>query len=126
MNTTTPAKNAIPNPAMTNLHHAERQTVFNRGVIVRKSLFLLVWLLSPLAAVCQDITSPVPTTMNVPIPTISSTEPVELNAHETVSLATGAVSFSLPVVSLPQRGGKTLDIGFVLSGNNYSLKETHA
>jgi len=97
-----------------------------RGVIVRKSLLLLVWLLSPLAAVCQDITSPVPTTMNVPIPTISSTEPVELNAHETVSLATGAVSFSLPVVSLPQRGGKTLDIGFVLSGNNYSLKETHA
>ncbi|HSY36526.1 MAG TPA: RHS repeat-associated core domain-containing protein [Acidobacteriaceae bacterium] len=78
------------------------------------------------ACVAQSVTAPVPTTINAPVPTISSAEPVEMNSHEKVSLATGAVSFFLPVVSLPQRGGQSLNIGFVLSGNNYALRETGA
>ena len=76
------------------------------------------------AGVAQNIPAPIPTTINAPIPTISSAEPVEMTTHESLSLATGGVAFSLPVISLPQRGGTSLNIGFVLSGNNYTLRET--
>jgi hypothetical protein len=93
-----------------------------------RSLKIVALIVFPVGAACvaQSVTAPVPTTMNAPIPTSSSAEPVEMNSHEKLSLATGAVSFSLPVVSLPQRGGQSLNIGFVLSGNNYALRETGA
>lgn len=49
---------------------------------------------------------------------------VEENSHEQLSLTTGALSFALPVVTLPQRGGRSLHIGFVYQSNVYALKET--
>ena len=73
----------------------------------------------------QSVTPPVPTTINLPNPTISSAEPVEMTTHETISLATGNVAFFLPVASFPQRNGSPLNLGFVLDGNTYSLREPH-
>jgi YD repeat-containing protein len=67
-----------------------------------------------------------PTLLNLPTPPISSAEPVEITAHETLSLASGSTSIFIPSVSLPQRGGKSLTLGFTMSGNQYSLRETRA
>ncbi len=71
-----------------------------------------------------------PSTLNVPTPLNNSlTSPyttMQEGAHEQLSLATGALSLSIPVVSLPQRGGQALNLGFVYSNETYSLKETGA
>jgi len=69
---------------------------------------------------------PRPTMLNIAAPTIAPSEPVELTTHEKVSMSTGAISFSVPVVSLPQRGGSTLEIGYVYSGGGYALRQTGA
>ena len=96
---------------------------FSRGVAGTAAL---MFIFAASKGTSQSITVPSPTTLNVTIPTISTTEPVDVTTHETVSLSSGVVAFSLPVVSFPQRGDQALTIGFVLSGNQYALRETQA
>ena len=94
--------------------------------VVRRSLGkVLVLALFPVMVSAQSITPPAQTTINAPIPTLGSNEPVELTTHEKISLATGGVSFFLPVVSLPQFAGQPLTVGFILDGANYAMRETH-
>ena len=86
----------------------------------------LLCAISTLPAWSQD---PAPSTLNFNTPAntggTSTFGTVELSGHEQLSIATGTVGFSLPVVSLPQRGGRSLDIGFIYSSNTYALKETN-
>lgn len=64
--------------------------------------------------------------MNIPFPNLTSGLPVEQHAREQLSLPGGTLSFSVPVISLPQRGGGSLDIGFLFSGASQALRETGA
>jgi RHS repeat-associated protein len=92
-----------------------------------KSSKITVLIMLLAGGVCsgQSVTPPVPTSINLPNPTMSSAEPAEMSTHETVSLATGNVAFFLPVASFPQRNGSSLSLGFVLDGNTYSMREPH-
>ena len=51
-------------------------------------------------------------------------ETLEQNAREQVSLSTGQLTSSIPILSLPQQGGRKLELGYVYSSNTWSAKET--
>src|ERR1017187_2202825 len=67
-----------------------------------------------------------PTAINIPTAPASQGVVAAEAGHEQLSLATGGLSFFIPVVSLPQRNGVPLDIGFVYTDSRYDIKETGA
>lgn len=91
----------------------------------RLPVFSIPLCLGAMVCSAQQISVPVPSTINAPVPTLSSAEPVQMSTRETVSLSTGAVNFFLPVVSFPQRGGGSLQLAFLVSGSSYQLKEPY-
>ncbi len=93
------------------------------------SILLLLSACFPSAQGYAQNTDPA-TTLNAPQPDIAPGPPqtgtVEQNAHEQLSLGTGSLDLFIPVVSLPQLGGRTLTLGYVHSSNTWAAKETSA
>lgn len=71
-------------------------------------------------ATTSTLDSPHPDTTTGP----GQSETIEQNAHEQLSLSTGELNLFIPILSLPQRGGRSLTIGYVHSSNTWAAKET--
>jgi len=91
------------------------------------SVLLLLSACFPSAQGYAQNTDPA-TTLNAPQPDVAPGPPqtgtLEQNAHEQLSLGTGSLNLFIPVVSLPQLGGRTLTLGYVHSSNTWAAKET--
>lgn len=118
------------NCAMPSCTFARSFWPFHRALCLRRvravSLLLLFILLATALSTTERAFAQ--STLGAPTPNNSAGAPllstVEQSAHEQLSLANGSVSFSVPVVSFPQRGGGALNLALVYSSNEtYSLKE---
>ena len=58
---------------------------------------------------------------NIQMPGASS---LQQSGRESLNLGSGSLSGFLPVVDLPQRGGRTLRLGYSISNDTWTLKET--
>ena len=85
----------------------------------------LLILLTPTFARAQNQTPP--TTLNLARPDTMqapSASSLQQSGRESLNLGTGAITGFLPVVELPQRGGRTLRLGYSMSNDTWTLKET--
>ncbi len=96
----------------------------------RHTLGLLIVFLGNSTSFGQS-SSPGPSALNTPSPNAlmgpSPLVSTEQSARETLTLPSGSLDLSIPIVSFPQMGGRNLPFSFVYSTNEtYSLKELSA